>query len=63
MARHNNPATPAISQHATGTSSVNTPREFGIAPGRGDGGGMSVLLSWHEKVHLSPSYEAEGVYS
>lgn len=43
MARHN---TPAISQQATGVSA----REFGVAPGRGDGGGMSVLLSWHEKV-------------
>lgn len=50
MARHNTSTTPAISQHATGVSSVSTPREFGVAPSRGDGGGMSVLLSWHEKV-------------
>lgn len=50
MARHNTPATPAISQHATGVSTGTSAREFGVAPGRGDGGGMSVLLSWHEKV-------------
>jgi len=56
MARHNasNTATPGVSVHATGVSSVSgqggAPREYGVAPSRGDGGGMSVLLSWHEKV-------------
>ncbi|KAI5847699.1 actin-related protein 2/3 complex subunit 5 [Morchella snyderi] len=45
MARHNS-APQAISMQATGS----TQREFGVAPSRGDGGGMSVLLSWHEKV-------------
>ncbi|KAA8904646.1 actin-related protein 2/3 complex subunit 5 [Sphaerosporella brunnea] len=56
MARHNasNNGTPGVSVHATGASSVSgfggATREFGVAPSRGDGGGMSVLLSWHEKV-------------
>ncbi|KAG0131529.1 actin-related protein 2/3 complex subunit 5 [Tuber indicum] len=54
MARHNNSAsstsTPGVSSHATGVSSASGAREYGVAPGRGDGGGMSVLLSWHEKV-------------
>jgi actin related protein 2/3 complex subunit 5 len=58
MARHNvsNAGTPGVSVHATGASSVSggAAREFGVAPSRGDGGGMSVLLSWHEKVY--PSY-------
>ncbi|KAI5804982.1 actin-related protein 2/3 complex subunit 5 [Geopyxis carbonaria] len=54
MARHNSSTTttPGVSVHATGVSSVSGSgaREFGVAPSRGDGGGMSVLLSWHEKV-------------
>lgn len=54
MARHNNSgSTPGVSVHATGTSTMSGSvggREFGVAPSRGDGGGMSVLLSWHEKV-------------
>ena len=67
MARHNasNVASPGVSTHATGVSSVSghpgTPREFGVAPSRGDGGGMSVLLSWHEKVwHGRPSKGGRG---
>lgn len=62
MARHNasNVASPGVSTHPTGVSSMSShagaPREFGVAPSRGDGGGMSVLLSWHEKVwHGDPS--------
>jgi len=54
MARHNASNTPGVSVHATGVSSVSgqggAAREYGVAPSRGDGGGMSVLLSWHEKV-------------
>jgi len=53
MARHNAGTTPGVSVHATGTSAMSGSigaREFGVAPSRGDGGGMSVLLSWHEKV-------------
>lgn len=59
MARHNNSTSsasaPGVSAHATGVSSVSGAREYGVAPGRGDGGGMSVLLSWHEKVLSMPS--------
>ncbi|KAL7272650.1 hypothetical protein RUND412_004539 [Rhizina undulata] len=55
MARHNPGSTPGVTAHPTGVSSVSgvsgaNVREFGVAPSRGDGGGMSVLLSWHEKV-------------
>lgn len=51
MARHNAGTTPGVSVHATGATNVSGGgREFGVAPSRGDGGGMSVLLSWHEKV-------------
>jgi len=56
MARHNAASassTPGVSAHATGVSTISGQsglREFGVAPSRGDGGGMSVLLSWHEKV-------------
>ncbi|TGZ84336.1 Arp2/3 complex 16 kDa subunit ARPC5 [Ascodesmis nigricans] len=52
MARHNAGSTPGVSTHATGVSTVSGQggREYGVAPSRGDGGGMSVLLSWHEKV-------------
>jgi hypothetical protein len=59
MARHNvfNTGTPGVSVHATSASSVimsgGAAREFGVSPSRGDGGGMSVLLSWHEKVYAS----------
>lgn len=60
MARHNasNLTTPGISAQVTGVSTVSgqTGREFGVAPSRGDGGGMSVLLSWHEKVGSSPAF-------
>ncbi len=55
MARHNASGTPGVSTHATGVSTMSghtAPREFGVAPSRGDGGGMSVLLSWHEKVYF-----------
>lgn len=52
MARCNNNSTSTVLIHPTGVSSSSggTTREFGIPPSRGDGGGMSVLLSWHEKV-------------
>lgn len=53
MAKHNAGTTPGVSVHATGASAMSSSvggREFGVAPSRGDGGGMSVLLSWHEKV-------------
>jgi actin related protein 2/3 complex subunit 5 len=58
MARHNASSAssiPGVSAHPTGVSTVSghsSVREFGVAPSRGDGGGMSVLLSWHEKVSL-----------
>ena len=51
MARFNASSTPGVSVHATGATNVSGHSgAFGVAPSRGDGGGMSVLLSWHEKV-------------
>ncbi|KAF8244846.1 Arp2/3 complex 16 kDa subunit ARPC5 [Wilcoxina mikolae CBS 423.85] len=56
MARHSIciVVSPGVSTHATGVSCVSgqtgSTREFGVAHTKGDGGGMSVLLSWHEKV-------------